>query len=169
MSDGNSEPIVVVAVEDSSVLCSGVSSKLMSENNGVSENSGSSSNDGISSSLSLSMSKSVGIGNAFVVSTVSRIFSGCFGAGALNADVCSWPMLLRARIKAVRISAGISSDSSVVGSGCSGVGVCVSGSATGAGAGVEHRKLGILILGSFGVGTVISGFLFLITNVVVAM
>ena len=140
-------------------FCSG-SSKYISVNVGVMSMSG----------VGVSMSKSVGNGND--VSLISGVL-GCSGMdawfGALNADVCMRPMLLRARMNAKRNSAGMSAGNSMGVSTSSGPseGVSDSGSGVGVGSvGAGFKKAGILI---FGNGIVISGFLVRIISVVVAM
>lgn len=123
------------------------------------------------SGAGMSMSKSAGRGR--VSATISVVLvtpAVVVGCGALNTDVWTRPMLLRARIKANRNSAGMSSGSSAGASTSSGpsVGVSVSGTGAGsdAGAGAGFKNAGILI---FGNGIVIRGFLVRTINVVVAM
>lgn len=118
------------------VMVSGASPKLISENVGMSEN------DGVISSNPRSKSFGNGISLAVISVTGSVTGTGCaVGASILNADVWIWPMLLRARINALRISAGISSDSSFCGVGasvsCAGV-VGSLGVGDGATWGVDH-------------------------------
>lgn len=143
---------------------SGVS-KLISVNVGVN----CSIVSGVMSSEAL-MSKSGGTGNVSAsVSVSSDVGMGVVCAVVLNADVWMRPRLLRARIYAVRNSAGMSGDrSDGVSTGKDGVSDSVgagAGVATGVG-GVGRKKAGILILGK---GMVISGFLLRTISVVVAM
>ncbi len=116
------------------------------------------------------MSKSAGTGNVsgmFSVSSAVGVGATGVGDGLLNADVWIRPRLLRARINAVRNSAGISGGrSDGLSTGNDGVSDSV-GVGAGAGAGgAGRRKAGILI---FGKGMVSSGFLFRTISVVVAM
>lgn len=145
-----------------SVLMAGAS-KLISVNVGVNWSNAS----GVMSSDAV-MSKSAGNGSVSGTGSGS-LGAGAIGAGAglLNADVWTRPRLLRARMNAVRNSAGMSggrSDGVSVGndgvSDSGGVGV------GGGAGGVGRKNAGILI---FGKGIVIRGFLLRTISVVVAM
>lgn len=146
-------------------LVSGVS-KLISVNVGVNWSIAS----GVMSSDAV-MSKSGGTGNVSTgASVLSDVGTGVVCTVVLNADVWTRPKLLRARMYAVRNSAGMSGDRSdgvsvgKDGVSDSGAGAGVAGTAGAAGAG--RRNAGIFI---FGNGIVISGFLLRTISVVVAM
>ncbi len=113
------------------VVSSDGESKLISENVGMSENVG---------DVSVGpKSKSLGSGKSSGAISWA-VNDGWAGGGVLNvllnAEVCSWPILLRARMYAKRNSAGISSGNSLGKSFTSGPSDGVSDSGAGAGVGV---------------------------------
>lgn len=121
-----------------------------------------------SSGVGMLISKSVGNGSEVSSATIGVSICGGVVVNALNADVCMRPTLLRARIKAKRNSAGMSSGRGAGISTSSGPSVGVSDSGVGSGvgsAGVGFKNAGTVI---FGMGIVINGFLVRMISVVVA-